>query len=128
IDVEAMDRFAPSRNQMKSWRKDVELLRQFFEFCRDRDWSSKNPARSLKIPKLDETDDVVPYTQAQIVKIFAACDQIGRSSYERRRARAKTLLMRHAGLRISDVVTLERGHIKGNRLEKRAVKNGKWIR
>src|SRR6267143_344468 len=62
IDVEAMDRFAPSRNQMKSWRKDVELLRQFLEFCRDRDWTSKNPARSLKIPKLDETDEVVPYT------------------------------------------------------------------
>ena len=39
-----------------------------------------------------------------------------------------TLLMRHAGLRISDVVTLSREHIRGNRLEKRAVKNNKWIR
>jgi hypothetical protein len=32
IDVEAMDRFAPSRNKIKSWKKDVELLKQFFEF------------------------------------------------------------------------------------------------
>ena len=38
------------------------------------------------------------------------------------------LLMRYAGLRISDVVTLSRDHIKGNRLEKRAVKNNSWIR
>ena len=36
--------------------------------------------------------------------------------------------MRYAGLRISDVVTLSRDHLKGNRLEKRAVKNNKWIR
>jgi hypothetical protein len=48
--------------------------------------------------------------QREIVKIIAACDQIGRSSYERRRARAMTLLMRYAGLRISDVVTLARAH------------------
>jgi site-specific recombinase XerD len=128
VDVEAMDRFAPSRNKIKSWIKDVELLRQFFEFCRDRDWTSKNPARSLRVPKVDDSVEVVPYTQDEIVKIIAACSQIGRSSYERRRARAITLLMRHAGLRISDVVTLSRDHIKSNRLEKRSVKNHKWIR
>jgi hypothetical protein len=44
VDVEAMDRYAPSRNKMKSWTKDVELLRQFFEFCRDRSWTTTNPA------------------------------------------------------------------------------------
>jgi integrase len=38
------------------------------------------------------------------------------------------LLMRFAGLRISDVVTLSREHIRGNRLEKRAVKNHRMIR
>jgi len=69
---------------------------------------------------------VVPYTPAEIIQIIAACDQIGRNSYERRRARAMVLLMRFAGLRISDVVTLSRDHISGTRLEKRAVKNH-WI-
>jgi hypothetical protein len=39
-----------------------------------------------------------------------------------------TLLMRYAGLRISDVVTLTREHIKGQHLVKRAVKNNKLIR
>jgi integrase len=37
------------------------------------------------------------------------------------------LLMRYAGLRISDVVTLEQGHIHGNHIKKHAVKNGKLI-
>ena len=126
-DVEAMDSYAVTRNTLRSWNKDVELLVQLFEFCRDRGWTTKNPARALRIPKLEATD-VVPYTRDEVVKIIAACDGIGKSSYERRRARAMTLVMRFAGLRISDVVTLSREHIKGRRLEKRAVKNKKWIR
>ena len=88
-DVEAMDSYAVTRNMLRSWNKDVELLVQLFEFCRDRDWTTNNPARALRIPKL-EANDVVPYTREEVVKIIAACDGIGRSSYERRRARADT--------------------------------------
>jgi site-specific recombinase XerD len=129
IRVEDMDRYALWRNKENwTWVKEVELLRQFFEFCRDREWTTKNPARSLKRPIMIEANDVVPYTQTEIVKIIAACDQVGRNSYERRRARAMVLLMRFAGLRISDVVTLSRDHIRGTRLEKRAVKNHRMIR
>ena len=128
MDIETMDRYAPSRNKMKSWIKDVELLRQFFDFCRDRGWISTNPAKALRTPKIREANDVVPYSHAEIVKIIAACDEIGRGSYERRRARAMILLMRYAGLRISDVVTLSREHIQGRYLVKRAVKNNKPIR
>jgi site-specific recombinase XerD len=127
IDVEMLDRYAVPRCKMRSWVKDVELLRQFFEFCRDREWTAKNPARALKIPRMQEANDVVPYTRPDIIKIIAACDEIGRSSYERRRARAMVLLMRFAGLRISDVVTLEKGHIRGIYLVKRAVKNHRPI-
>jgi site-specific recombinase XerD len=127
IDVEALDRYAVLRCKLRSWIKDVELLRQLFEFCRDREWTAKNPARALKVPKTREANDVVPYTRNEIVKIIAACDEIGRSSYERRRARAMVLLMRYAGLRISDVVTLERNHVKGVYLAKRTVKNHRLI-
>ncbi len=128
INLEAMDLYAQSRNKNKSWTKDVELLRQFFEFCRDRDWIHRNPAKALKLPRAQEANDVVPYTHDEIVKIIAACDEFGKYSYERRRARSMTLLMRYAGLRISDVVTLERQHIQGQCLVKRAVKNKKLIR
>jgi integrase len=127
IDVEALDRYALPRCKLRSWIKDVELLRQFFEFCRDREWTAKNPARALKVHRTREANEVMPYTRDEIVKIIAACDEIGRSSYERRRARAMVLLMRYAGLRISDVVTLERNHVRGVYLGKRTVKNHRTI-
>ena len=127
IDVEALDRYAVLRCKMRSWIKDVELLRQLFEFCRDREWTAKNPARALKVPRAREANNVVPYNLNEIVKIIAACDEIGRSSYERRRARAMVLLMRYAGLRISDVVTLEKDHVRGTHIVKRTVKNHQLI-
>jgi integrase len=127
IDVEALDRYALPRCKLRSWIKDVELLRHLFEFCRDREWTAKNPARALKVPRAREANDVVPYTRDEIVKIIAACDEIGRCSYERRRARAMVLLMRYAGLRISDVVTLEKSHVKGVYLAKRTIKNHRLI-
>jgi site-specific recombinase XerD len=129
VSVEAMDRYAtPRAKESWGWTKEIELLRQFFEFCRDRGWIAANPAKNLKRPIIREANEVVPYTQQEIIKILSACEQIGRSSYERRRARAMVLLMRFAGLRISDVVTLSRDHIKGTRLEKRAVKNRRLVR
>jgi len=129
IGVEAMDRYALARSRTGwAWIKEIELLRQFFEFCRDREWTTRNPARTLKRPVLREANSVVPYTPEEIVGILAACDQFGRTSYERRRAKAMVLLMRFAGLRISDVVTLGKEHLRGHRLEKRAVKNHRMIR
>jgi len=129
VNVETMDRYANWRSKGGwAWIKEIELLRQFFEFCRDREWTSKNPARALKRPVLREANDVVPYTREEMIRIIAACDKIGRTSYERRRARAMVLLMRYAGLRISDVVTLSRDHAKGNRLFGQATKNHNWIR
>ncbi len=124
-----MDRYTVWRNlQRWAWVKEVELLRQFFEFCRDREWTTRNPAKSLKRPRMDEANQIVPYTRNEIIRIFSACEEIGRTSYERQRARAMALLMRYAGLRVSDVVTLSRDHIQGTRLVKRAVKNKRMIR
>ena len=40
-----MDRYTIWRTKSGwAWIKEVELLRQFFEFCRDREWTGKNPA------------------------------------------------------------------------------------
>ena len=128
INVEVLDGYALWRNKENwTWIKEVEILRQFFAFCIDRDWLRKNPAKALKRPRMIEANDVVPFTPEEIIRIIAACDAIGRYSYERLRARAMVLLMRYAGLRISDAVTLSREHIQGSHLVKRAVKNGKLI-
>lgn len=129
ITLELLDSYARGREKENwTWIKEVEILRQFMKFCVARDWTAKNPATQLRRPKLLDANDVVPYTVDEVVRIIAACDTFGSSSYERLRARAMVLLMRFAGLRVSDVVTLSRDHISGNRLMKRAVKNGKWIR
>jgi len=127
--VETMDGYAVWRNKTNwTWIKEIEILRQFFAFCVEREWARRNPAKMLKRPRLLEANDVEPFTSDEIVRIIAACDKIGRTNYERLRARAMILLMRFAGLRVSDVVTLSKEHIQGRRLVKRAVKNRRWIR
>jgi site-specific recombinase XerD len=109
VTLEVLDGYSRSRaKQNWTWLKELELLRQFFSFCIDREWTTKYPAKRLTRPRLFEANDVIPYTLAEIVKMFAACLQIGRTSYERLRAHAMVLVMRYAGLRISDVVTLSR--------------------
>ena len=62
-----------------------------------------------------------PYTQAEIIRILATCDIFGKYSYERLRARAMILLMRFYGLRISDVATFRRDHIKNDHIFLHAV-------
>jgi site-specific recombinase XerD len=129
VSVEALDGYSRGRAKENwTWLKELELLRQFFNFCIDREWTTKNPAKKLRRPQLLEANDVQPYTREEIIRIIAACDGMGRASYERLRARAMVLLLRYTGMRISDVVTLSREHIQGNRLEKRAIKNRRWIR
>lgn len=129
VTVELMDGYAVWRNKTNwTWIKELEILRQFFAFCIEREWTRRNPAKALKRPRLLEANDVEPFTSEEIVRIISACDGIGKTKYERLRARAMVLLMRYAGLRVSDVVTLSKDHIRGSRLEKRAIKNHRMIR
>jgi integrase len=117
-------------NERKSWTwaKQVELLKQFLRFCISRGWCAGFDVKELRPPRLEEANQVVPYTPEEVARIIAACDFIGRNDYERLRARAMVLLMRFAALRVSDVVTLSRDHVQGGLLKKQAVKNRKWIR
>jgi len=129
ITVETMDGYAVWRNKNNwTWIKEIEILRQCFAFSIEREWTRKNPAKALKRPRLLEANDVEPFTKEEIARMVAACDFIGRGGYERLRARAMVLLLRYAAPRISDVVTLTEEHIKGNYLQKRAIKNGRMIR
>lgn len=74
-----------------------------------------NPAKEMKTPRNIKPNEVVPYTLRGESLIVAACDQIGGATYkrteavyERLRARAMVLLLRHTALRISDVCTLRK--------------------
>jgi site-specific recombinase XerD len=129
VTIEALDPYVIERRKATAtWLKEIEILRQFFKFCEKRKWIDENPAADIERPSLPERDEIVPYTSHEVGRIIAACAGIGRDSYERLRARAMVLLMRFAGLRISDVVTLSREHVQGTYIVKRAIKNGRKLK
>jgi hypothetical protein len=64
ITVETMDGYAVWRNKNNwTWIKEIEILRQFFAFSIEREWTRKNPAKALKRPRLLEANDVEPFTR-----------------------------------------------------------------
>jgi site-specific recombinase XerD len=76
-----MDRYSQFRNKTNwTWIKEIELLRQFFEFCRDREWTTKNPGRSLRRPVMREANDVVPYTREENCKDLGGVRRVRKAS------------------------------------------------
>lgn len=129
LTLEALDPFVrQNRKTAPGWNKHIEHYRAFFEFAKKRKWCEENPAEEIEYEDLPEGEEIVPYTPDEVASMIAACDRIGKGSYERLRARAYVLLLRFTGMRISDVVTLSREHIQGGYIVKRAIKNKRWVR
>jgi site-specific recombinase XerD len=125
VTVEHLDAFRASRRLSPTTAtKELQTLRQFFGFCVERRWAEDNPAKRIKLPRNVRPEEVVPYTQAEVARILAACDGIGRGSYERLRARAMVLLLRFTGLRISDIATLGRDRVQGGEILLHTQKTG----
>lgn len=125
IGVEHLDAYRAGRSIARTTaQRELEVLRQFFEFCRERNWAADNPAKRIRPPKGIKPADVIPYTPEEVTRILAACDAIGHGAYERLRARAMILLLYHTGLRVSDVATLERARVRDGRILVRTLKTG----
>lgn len=125
LRVEHLDGYRVSRKVARTTaQKELETLRQFFSFCLERKWIEDNPAKRIKSPKNIKPSEVVPYTPAQLMRILAACDDIGQGKYERLRARAMVLLLHHTALRVSDVATLARERVRGGQILVRTLKTG----
>ncbi len=125
LTVERLDAYRAGRELSPTTSmKELQTLRQFIAFCQERRWISENPAKKIKAPRNIRPEEVVPYTRIEVGKIVAACDVIGRGSYERLRARAMVLLLRYTGLRISDVATLERDRVQGGQILLHTQKTG----
>jgi site-specific recombinase XerD len=111
--------------------KELELLRQFCGFCRDRRWCAENVAKRIKSPRNIKPNDVEPFSTGEVAAIIKACDGIGRGPYERLRARAMILLLRYTALRIGDVALLARDRISKDggrwRIFLRTEKSGKPV-
>jgi integrase/recombinase XerD len=97
--------------------KELDRLKAFFNFVRDREWITKNPARSLKAPKT-KLRPTMPYTQAEMVKILAGIELYAKTAGAKnaQRLRAFVLLLRYSGMRIGDTVRCSVDRIEKNRL------------
>lgn len=99
----------------RTWKTELQSFRTFFGYCVRKKWITTNCAAEMKGPRNLTPNDVVPYTTEDEIRILAACDQIGggryirtEAVYERLRAKAMILVLRHTALRISDVVQLRK--------------------
>ena len=129
IRVDTLDRYRASRKIARTTaQKELETLRQFIGFCRDRNWTDDNPAKKIKTPKNIKPAEVVPYTGDEISRMQAACSEIGTADYERRRAGAMVLLLQHTALRVSDVATLARDRVMDGEINVRTLKTGGTVR
>jgi site-specific recombinase XerD len=129
LSTEVIDEFRAGRTLAPTTSaRELETLRQFLSFCEARRWISDNPAKAIKTPKNIKPEPVVPYTTAEVDKILEAAAQIGKTDYERLRARAMVLLLRHTALRISDVALLERARVDGGVILLHTHKTGATIR
>lgn len=129
LTMEALDEFRAGRKLAPTTSaRELETLRQFLAFCEARRWTSDNPAKRIKLPKNIKPEPVVPFTGAELDKILEAATRIGTSEYERIRARAMVLLLRHTALRISDVALLERSRVDDGVILLHTHKTGATIR
>jgi site-specific recombinase XerD len=128
-ELEILNAFRSSRPVSgRTWAKELEVVRHFFRFCVDNEWVSRNWAEKVAMPKNLKPAEREPYYPNEIARIVAACDGIGRLAYERLRARAMILLLRHTALRISDVAMLRRDRVRAGEILLRTAKNGKPVK
>ena len=119
VTFAVLEDFHRSRQiSLVTWKVELQALRTFFGYCVRHRWMPSNPAKEMKSPRNLKPNEVVPYTYEEERRILAACDQIGGAKYnradavyERRRARAMILLLRHTALRISDVCVLKKNDV-----------------
>jgi site-specific recombinase XerD len=128
ITVEDVDGYRATRMLAPTTSgKELEILRLFFSFAVERKWIEDNPANKIKPPRNIKPAEVIPYEPNEITRMLAACDVVGHSEYERRRARAMLLVLRYIGLRISDVATLRRDRIQNGRIFLHTKKTGGMV-
>jgi len=126
------------RRMRESWklsplttRKRLELIRSFFSFCVLSGWAERNPAKSIRPPKVVQSP-TLPYSAEEWEKILWALDVYGEIHAQspiriQKQLKALILLMRYSGLRISDAVSLKRDQIEKGKLFVYQAKTGQPV-
>lgn len=124
LRVEDVRRFRASWSDGPNYAaKNLERVRAFFRFCEQADWIRKNPATSIKPPKV-RLKPTLPFTPDEMDRILAACDEYPGN---RNRIKAFVLVMRHSGLRIGDTIQLRRDQVAAGRIRLYTAKTGQPV-
>jgi site-specific recombinase XerD len=122
VTMDTLEGFHRTRSiGLVTWKVELQTLRTFFGYCVSHKWIVENPAKELKPPRNIKPNEVVPYTLQDESQILAACETFGARNqrteaiYERLRARAMVMALRHTALRVSDVATLQKHAISWDR-------------
>lgn len=120
LDTLTQFRASMTWNKANTVRGNTVCLRSFFNWALKRGWISRNWSSLLELPEAPG-GQTEPFMEAEIAKLLAACDRLshgcGRTAEEiRTRARAFVMALLYSGLRISDVVRLNREQISGGKL------------
>lgn len=116
ITLDTLTRYRAGRKVASTTsRRELEVIRQFFQFAADRGWITGNPARRLRMPK-DTSAPTLPFTALEVDALLEACGRLSSNNptfvdFGKARARALVLLLLHAGLRISDAAALRRSSV-----------------
>jgi integrase/recombinase XerD len=95
-------------------------MRAFFRFCEQAGWTQRNPAKSVKAPKVRPAP-TMPFTAKEMKRILGACEKY---SGKQERLKAFVLTMRYSGLRIGDTIALDKSRLKGSKLLLYTAKTG----
>jgi len=131
LDTLTQFRASMNWNKANTVRGNTVCLRSFFNWALKRGWISRNWSSLLDLPEAPG-GQTEPFMEAEIAKLLAACDRLshgcGRTAEENRTsARAFVMALLYSGLRISDVVRLNREQISGGKLLMSMQKTGEPI-
>jgi integrase len=121
FNVDVLSRFRSTwKDGPRTAAKNLERLKAFFRFARERNWIETNPAKLLRPPKV-VVCPTMPLTRGEMIKILAACDGLqittpAHGKLNANRLKALVLLMRYTGMRVSDAVTMTTDQLDGKRL------------
>lgn len=108
----------------------IQRLRSFFNFCVAVGWIRESPAKALSMPQGIRNTQKMPFTEAEVPRIFNAAQTISlhrRASITNLDLYAFALTMRYTGLRISDCGLLKACRLHGNSMFLYAKKNGALV-
>jgi site-specific recombinase XerD len=110
--------------------KRLERMKSFFAWAMTQHWVELNPAEKLRPPKVGDAP-ADPISEEDLADLIGAIERMptreGEKNMSHDRLLAMILLLRHTGLRISDIVRFSSDRIRGNSALVRMAKTGNPI-